>query len=932
MALRVLLAAVLGVFACACSCQGPGTPAGARYRFTSQGEGATNALPLNPLRVGSVVGGSIVDGVLETANGRELRLTNTFSGLVTRVAFGADGLFFTASNIDGIEARPVLVVPATVRVGMTWEVFVDRSDVPLYRFEVKERTELSETFFGPGVLWRIDATDDIGAVISRRYLEGRGNVEALAQVMWNEDPPVSPDAAPPVELEPLTMPETFNKRAWVESFSLVRVGDGPGLFIANDEVFGNGGNIGWCAQYAGGALTPVPPVSGAPFRRTAGLECVTTQLCAKAASSVGVGVLDCSLSYASGHASGAFVGSDGQVTWAPRLNTGDLAFADLVRAGSDFSEVSYRGYAVVPDAQGRGNVLYTHYAGYGDLLALGDETRLLGDPAAPRLVTNNTLALGDLAKVTPLADDTGGRRTLLMQTADGMLWSAKLEGTVLSRPVKHARLAGRLSVQATERGHEVLRVTGDGLVQRLRVDEQGLGLDPIAQVKLTGVGEQLHSAFLWREGGQTFLVVAVLRFDGRDALGSLVRLDLLRSKQPVTPGATVRPALANGVRAQTAGPNGDALVCWSGARLTSPDGWTIGGKPALAVLPVDFGGPCAMVLRQPGPPFAGESQHGSPYWTIEGPVPGQGRVTVRTGVATNGGFRGGSPLPFLLAPLKEGGHVTGRRIYGPGGVVLGMPTLALDAEPVAQNAALFAIDAAGNGLWVTTRDPVVMNQSVVKRLGSTSMEVRFPPGTNVSLGFPSGGGGLVLPINENLGPRYVYVSPDGGVVDLPTDVATERLSGRLADGTLCGSVLGQQRAFCRKPGGPTVTAPLPADVGSLPEPGAFLPSDDGVFITALGDHYAFDPATATFLDRPAGNRTAVGLVHAADGTVYGLVFDSARMVPFFPARFRRGGPEEVPVPGGVFQRGEDLVRVVPDGPVLLLAARNMRLSLIARPP
>lgn len=917
-----------------CSCPGTG-PTGARFRITSQGEGPTNQLPLNPLRVGAVLGDAlatqIIDGVIDTPNGRELRLTKTFGGFVTRVSQSTDGLFFTASTVDGTNVTPVLVVPTTVRVGMAWDVFTQSDEKPLYHFEVKERAELAETFFGPAVQWRIESTDDQGAVVSRRYLEGRGNVEALAQVMWNEEPQVAAESAPAVELEPLEVPASFGKRGWVEALSLVRIGEGPGLFIANDEAYDVGGTIGWCATYAGGssALTPVTPSPGSPFRRTAGLECVTTQLCAKVTSSVGIGTLDCSISIASGHASGAFVGSDGQVTWAPRTNTGALAYADMVRTGSDFSEVSYRGYAVVPDAQGRGALLYTHFAGYQDLLALGDATRLFGDPAAPDLVTNNTLALTDLQRVTPLSDDTGGRTMLLLQTSDGMLWTAKLEGRALSRPTRHVRLAGLLSVQATERGHEVLRVTGDGLVQRLRVDEQGLGLDPIAQLKLAPT-DLAHSAFLFREGGQTFLVVAVQQPDGRDVRGPLVKLSFFRSKQPVTPQPTVRPARALGVYARTAGPNNDTLVCWRGGVLASRDGWTVGGAPAMGVAPVDFGGPCALVLRPGGSPFTGETVNGSPYWTTEGPVPEQPRVTVRTGIATNLGFRASMPLPVLLAPLKEGGFVTGRRLYGPGGVVLGMPRFALDAEISAANAQLFAIDAAGHGLWMSTRDPMAPTVGVVRRLGSTPLEVRFSAGTAIATGFPAQGGGVVLPVNESQGPRYLFLAPDGGTTDLQTDVVTERVSGRLANGTFCGEVLGQRRAWCRKPDGTTVTAPLPADLGSLPVPSAFLPTDDGVFLTALGDHWAFDPATATFIDRPAGALTVTSMAHAADGSVWGVVFDSAR--GFFPARLRKTGIEEVPVPAGIYQRGEDLARVVPDQGVLLVSARNQHNALIARPP
>lgn len=138
--LRLFLV-VLALSVSSCTCTGPGSPPGARHRFTSQGEGATNRLPLNPLRVGAVLGDGpgtqIADGVIDTPNGRELRLTKTFGGFVTRVSQTSEGLFFTASTVDGAALTPVLVVPATVRVGMAWEVFTQSQDKPLYRFEVQ---------------------------------------------------------------------------------------------------------------------------------------------------------------------------------------------------------------------------------------------------------------------------------------------------------------------------------------------------------------------------------------------------------------------------------------------------------------------------------------------------------------------------------------------------------------------------------------------------------------------------------------------------------------------------------------------------------------------------------------------------------------------------------------------------------------------------
>jgi hypothetical protein len=103
MSSRLAVVALLGVVS-ACQCGG-GAPPGAKYRFTSEGEGPTNAAPLNPLRVGSVLGEgvdtTIIDGVIETPSGRELRMTRVFSNLVTRVTQAPDGLFFTGSTADG---------------------------------------------------------------------------------------------------------------------------------------------------------------------------------------------------------------------------------------------------------------------------------------------------------------------------------------------------------------------------------------------------------------------------------------------------------------------------------------------------------------------------------------------------------------------------------------------------------------------------------------------------------------------------------------------------------------------------------------------------------------------------------------------------------------------------------------------------------------
>ncbi len=327
MSARLLALGLLTLLAAGCTCASSSSPGDARHRFTAQGEGPANQLPLNPLRVGSVMGEgtdtALIDGVVDTTSGRELRMTNVFSGLVTRVLNTAEGLFFTGSTTDGTAPRPILVVPATVRVGMAWEVLGDQ-DAVLYTYRVVERSEVADSWFGPGVVWRIDQTDAAGEVIGRRYLEGRGSVDAPPRVMWNQDPAVSAAPAPAVALAPLTVPDGFRHRGWVESLSLVRPSaGGPGLFLANDEAFENGGQIGWCGSWSGAADAPVlavQPSAGAPFRRTRAADCVSTRYCATVTGGGGGAYLDCSLEYVSGHASGVLVGSDGQLTWAPRSN------------------------------------------------------------------------------------------------------------------------------------------------------------------------------------------------------------------------------------------------------------------------------------------------------------------------------------------------------------------------------------------------------------------------------------------------------------------------------------------------------------------------------------------------------------------------------------------------------------------------------------
>jgi hypothetical protein len=928
----------LSLFVAACGGGGGGgaAPGGGGYHFVSMGTGEENTKPLNPLRYGSVFGTGrasvIADGYVDLPSGRALRLTEVLSGVVTYVAQKPEGLFVLGGTLDGLDKGSELIVPAKVRLGMKWTTTLVGGGGDT--FEVTAREPNTASQFGPVTKWTIERTDGDGNLLaSKSYLEGYGSESSPPTVLPAEDVVVAPETAPKVTLTPIPTPDSFRGRGWVETIGLVRANESVGgMFVVNDELEAT--NVGFCGMYDGTTVTAMTPSPGKPFRRTTGPACVTTTYCVKLTTMAG-GRLDCSITYASGQASGVSIGLDGTYTWIARANEGGLAYADFERAGSDFSETAYRTLAALPDDKGVGQIVYNHFGGFGDLVAIGGP-ELLGEanPPSPKILANNLVALEDLTAAIPLGDSNGGRRTMLLQTADGMLWSSRIGGDVVEPPVRYGRFSGELSVQASEHGNEVLRVTGDGLVQRLSVDAQGLALEPVAKIDLPP-REVAVGAFLYREADAAKLIVATLTPDGSDGvLGSLVRLNLYKSSAAVTPGAAVRVPAALGLRANAAGYNYDGLVCWTGAEgPPDPTGWTIGGQPAAAVVPVTGGGPCAMVVRPPGQGMPGLSAN---FTAVEGPIPGVGRVTVQLPLNPNlrvdpGVINGGEIDRGALAPLKGGGMVSGRRLYGSGGVARGVPI-----DPLTADAFRFEwIDAAGNGVWLSTMDEA--NEPLLRRVGLTSARTSFPdlvPDVNgvkpkPTIEFLSGGGGVVV----KAGPAEYYVAPDGTKTMLPAPKTNRAYMGRLADGTLCGiDGSAPPSIFCVPPAGAEVTSPLPAGVLSIPD---VLPGAEGVFLFKpnTGLPYAgIDPKTATLIGIAPATYDLVSWCPAADGSLWGVVSDSAINGNVYLVKLTRNGVQRVEIPAALIPRDDQIVRVVPDEDVLLLIFRKtMSYAIMARP-
>jgi len=267
--------------------------------------------------------------------------------------------------------------------------------------------------------------------------------------------------------------------------------------------------------------------------------------------------------------------------------------------------------------------------------------------------------------------------------------------------------------------------------------------------------------------------------------------EILRWRAPLPSATPTRPAPLWGVTATASGH--DVRVCWPPGQVEpSLDGWTLGGHAPRAVTPVGGEGRCVLLSRDLA---IADNLAANSAWTVEGPIPGAGRVAIAT------------PVQLAFDDVEEDLSVSrhavpyasdGLGAYFAGVTAADGARLGAGGVSDADGGAWPTLDAtfyealAHEGFhklqpdWVTTlpdaagRGLYVHDQQTLYRWDGAALIAL----TELVDALPTfdtrcEGGGII--VND-----AVYVSPDGDETPVPPGVDALRSRFRLADGSLCG--------------------------------------------------------------------------------------------------------------------------------------------------
>ncbi len=896
----VFLVALVGT--AACTCGGNGAPPGAKYKFTADGTGPEGK-KLSPRVIGQLHSafGFVKDGVIQGPAGASIRDHEFFNETYSAAVQTDVGLFITASTEDGVLANPTLLVPATVRVGMKWEVFADQSD-PAYRYEVTSRQEGVATAFGPATTWTIVQTRADGTMFARNYAEGFGSIDIAPDIWPVDDQQIETPALHPLPLVPVAVPVgfTFVKDApWIDGVSMLRLDHGPGLLLVAGANYVSQQNVvqpsgSGCLLTDGLTLEPRPNDDGHPFRRTNGLVCPRARYCVL--SPVPGDGDRCQNNVL--HANGAWVDPQGTVTWVPRKWTGEVSEAgrsEFGPRGADTVTFGNGVTAIAPlvGADGGADALYHSrigpFAAYG--VGLPEH---YGDPpftgSGPPQIQTNWVAPVD-SEVVNLGPDELGRTRFLMRMNEMIYWS-RLEGNRLSFPRLGGRLSGRLSAQAKPGGADVLRITSEGSVDRFVLVGDELKLTHLADVQVpkleVGIG-----AFAWDD----HLLVATI---GAGTGTNVFDLKVYRTTGSLGEGQTVQIPQALTLTIETLGSADAQVVCWrpNGAPLDLSQ-WKLGdGAADLTVEQGSHGDTCVVISLDSRSLLTSPQQ---PRGRVDALIPGVGRViltpTNNTLALTSRAFAPQGPV----AALADGTFVTPTQSFGRGGLALGLADV-VGMNPASSEFAGMA-DLGGAGLWVTENRLAGSKSFLLKAQTTKALTLALLDGgvaAQVQLANPAWPTGVIVTAE---GGRYL-VKPSGASAYLQAETSASTTCATLADGTHCGTL--DDGYYCQPPSGPLrqVTQPtvnpttcrswIPAGDGTF-----FVGAEIGSWSPAVVGH--LDPASMTLTSVPASLGTVVGA--GVDQHGHGLVVNYGVGGALQLLRATATGFVELPVPPYVWTSG-----------------------------
>lgn len=907
----VTLTAAL-VFAPSCAKK----PGDASYQVTNPGSGEANAEPLLPLHEGSsylsglmilgfVAGdhpkfpmrdGAVVDGTATFNGTTAVRYVDRHDGAVTYLAQNDDGWLELGTTADGPYKHATLLVPKTVRVGMTWDSQTDEDH--RFKYEVLSRTE-QDTPFGTKPVWVISQKGvDTSTLIARSYIEGRGlwqldfqdklggsslTISQGAVVLSGEFP--TPAAPHPLALEELAvsdamLSELMRKVGGDVQLSVVQGTSGAPLLMAEST---------WTSQLQDNYVSVCATVSSSglqPGRFSAGelgvisdlTTCPTRRFQLEGTNFVDV---------LNGHADGAMSTSAG-LFWVPREK-----FGNTVNYAPNLMSDNQVPLALLPNSAGGTAYVAIHDTGFLDHLAVlgnGPELRISDRWAAHSRVYPRAVTLGPIAST----------RSMLLQTNDGAVRSTFVTPSAVGGLALERGFAGIWSVGSTPAGTGVFRVLQDGTVDRLVLSEAGLDLQRAGEVQLPA-GQHLIGVFeVSLEGAPAVIAVTRGLSPESHPVGARPYFDLHVFKITTALAATPlqRSAAFGVVVTDLRGLYRDVEVCWpAGLGPAVLTGWKLGGKPATAALATPDGN-CVIVMRDRGlPQLSIDDPVPLGDEALEGTIPGVGPM------AFAGPYNGqrSDPPPSaseLWASLTEGGFVAGGALLDETGLDFDAPT------PFVDNAGAPRRDAAGHGLWltqVTTPNSTVRDALWLKGAQMKSVEVPDAGASSMkpavtTLGAIPGGGVAVQLDTPATSSRWI-VLPTGEAKRLSAPADFGPFCGALADGTVCSSGLRQE---CFGPDGTSVPMALDAGVAIDCEREPWIPLDDGTFVgpatTTSGGAFTarIDPKTGAVTSYDA--RQYKASTWAADGTAWAMAFSVPGEFDAVPVKVTSAGFEALALP------------------------------------
>ncbi len=824
----ILLATLLATGGTGCKGEIPA------FTITAPGTGPENVEPLFIPALGTVIGGSVIDSVVATDQGTVFRLAGTDSWQFTLYLQNEQGIFRYGDN-DGVLDRPALIIPAKVRLGMKWTVF-DVAGAQDLLLEVADHGPTAHQSWGKRWpwgdrgTWKITATNpqDPDELPSEfLYVEGVGPPETVLSFAT----PTTP-AAPvrvPMPMDAISIPNWDATLPSTQDPGMVRIGDGPALLMGGDL----------CTWFDGEKLLDEqPPMTTGPFATSTGPACVTSADCH--VQPTGVDVIDICWMVPSGHPNGVFIAPDGTINWLPRSGNGKVRESTTGYMGQALQRLpNLLALSLVGGGpEGHGRAIHSPH-GLGNVVWADEEVFRyhLGDFTAQK-VPSTWWMLPRIDRVFALPDRAGPGTSFIL-VGGGMVWTSRWEGDgyAFGAPKVGGRLTGKFSVLATDRGTEVLRITGDGQVDELTVGPDGLVVTHLADVTIPD-GEAPVGAWRWYEPGGARVVVATV-----SRLIVTYGQHLYRSRSFLPPGTVVpiAPALK---LVSGASSDGIPFVCWPpAAEPVDFSSWTMAGAPPLGVAYAP-GNACAAVVTEYAEDPPANWNH------FAGHLPGLGEVRSFLGGNLVGGI-----AAWLddLAPLTGGGFASMYRLYGPGALEVGVP----DLMPFDASDGTHAADLRGNGFWYTDRF-----NKVLRLVGRTSAEFGTPNGRPLRIEFPAAGGGVVV----TAGTTWLYVTPDGTWTELATPAEGRLPITRVLDGTLCGRATLEDLGagwYCQPPSGPeTLSIESPTNCTVVIEDGTVVDLCLGLHYLASGDVVPTDPPMVGSIH---------SVRHASDGSAWASI-------------------------------------------------------------